>query len=197
MNTINLPARYKRVMEIDLVRNRKDIIIVNVISIFLTVMMFFIGFAIYGRDRISDLIFTDSYERLNSLIFKSIIIIIFCMIVIVVHELIHGIFMKLFCKECKLNFGYRIFYAYAGSNAYYGKKAYNIIAVAPLLIIGITALIACCLAPVEWFWVVYMIEILNVSSAAGDIYVFTIISRMPKDILIRDVGASMTVYGKS
>ena len=46
------------------------------------------------------------------------------------------------------------------------------------------------------FWVVYMIQIINVSGAAGDLFVTVKFSRFSGSILIRDYGVGMTVYDK-
>lgn len=195
MNTIDLPERYERIKEIDLVRNRKEVIIVNVISAAIVAVMLVFGILAFGTSRFDDMLRTETFEELNDFIFKCIITVILGMASIVLHEIIHSIFMKALCKECKLKFGFRLFYIYAKSDAYYTKRSYNIIACAPLLIIGILSAIACIVLPHEWSWVFYIIEVLNVSGAAGDIYVFSIITRMPEDILISDIGTSMSVYG--
>lgn len=50
------------------------------------------------------------------------------------------------------------------------------------------------LVPYEWFWVVYLIQLINLSGAAGDLFVTVRFSKMPKDILVRDYGVGMTVY---
>lgn len=48
--------------------------------------------------------------------------------------------------------------------------------------------------PQNWFWVVYFIQIFNISGAAGDFYVTAKFSKMPDDILISDSGIGMKVY---
>ena len=48
--------------------------------------------------------------------------------------------------------------------------------------------------PTSWFWVVYIVQISNLSGAAGDFFVTLRFSRFPKDILVRDSGVSMCVY---
>lgn len=52
------------------------------------------------------------------------------------------------------------------------------------------------LVPTGWFWVVYLIQMMNISGAAGDLYVSASFSKLPKDILINDTGVSMTIYSK-
>ena len=48
------------------------------------------------------------------------------LVYMVLHELVHGVFMKRF-SGVKPNYGYTGMYAYAGSNAYFDKKSYIII----------------------------------------------------------------------
>lgn len=52
------------------------------------------------------------------------------------------------------------------------------------------------IVPMSWFWVVYFIQMGNVSGAAGDLYVTWKFSKLPKDILVKDTGVEMTVYSK-
>ncbi len=54
----------------------------------------------------------------------------------------------------------------------------------------------CAIVPDEWFWIAYIIQIANISGAAGDLYVTARFTRLPKDILVRDSGVAMEVYSK-
>lgn len=47
------------------------------------------------------------------------------------------------------------------------------------------------------FWFIYMLQLVNVSGAAGDLYVSFRFLRMPKDILVQDTGVSMTVFKRN
>ena len=87
-------------------------------------------------------------------------------------------------------------YAYAGSNCYFNKKHYIIIALAPIVIWGIVLLVLNLVFKETWFWVIYFIQIFNLSGAAGDLYVTYRFSKLPKDILIKDIGVNMTIYTK-
>ena len=101
--------------------------------------------------------------------------------------------MKIFGTK-KVKYGFTGMYAYAGSDDYYDKKSYIIIALAPIVVWGIVLAIINVLVPYEWFWVVYLIQLINLSGAAGDLFVTVRFSKMPKDILVRDYGVGMTVY---
>jgi hypothetical protein len=103
--------------------------------------------------------------------------------------------MKL-CGTKKVKYGFTGLYAFAGSDDYYYKKPYIAIALAPIVVWGVILGIVNALVPVEWFWVVYFIQLINLSGAAGDLYVTCRFAGLPKDILIRDYGVSMTVYAR-
>ena len=76
------------------------------------------------------------------------------------------------------------------------KKAYIFIALAPVVLWGVVLAVINCFVPTKWFWVVYLIQIANISGAAGDLFVTIKFSRFPKDILVKDYGVGMTVYSK-
>lgn len=104
--------------------------------------------------------------------------------------------MKHFCKT-KVNYGFTGLYAYAGSEAFYDKISYIIIALAPVIVWGIVLLIINCFVSDVWFWSVYFIQICNISGAAGDFYVTYRFLQLPSDIFIQDTGVSMTIYSDS
>ena len=87
-------------------------------------------------------------------------------------------------------------YAFAGSNDYYDKRSYTFIALAPVVLWGFVLALINFFVSAEWFWSVYIIQIINLSGAAGDFFVTVKFSRLPKEILIKDHGVGMTVYAK-
>jgi len=101
------------------------------------------------------------------------------------------------CGTKKIKYGFTGMYAYAGSDDYYGKKAYIFIALAPVVLWGIVIAIINCFVPLDWFWGIYFLQIFNISGAAGDFFVTIKFLRFPKDILVKDKGVSMTVYSKN
>ena len=114
---------------------------------------------------------------------------------LVLHELVHGIAMRI-CGTKKIRYGFKGVYAFAASDDYYRKKPYVFIALAPVVLWGIVLAIVTPFVPASWFWVVYFVQLMNLSGAAGDLYVTVKFSRMPRDILIRDSGVGMVVYAK-
>lgn len=186
-----LPEGYTEIYAIDLQRDKKTALLVNVLAIaiaaVLVVPMCFIvpiatlfdmenGMVAYGMRFIGLLVFTVVY--------------------MVLHELVHGAAMKL-CGTAKVKYGFTGMYAFAGSTDYYDKRSYLFIALAPVVLWGVVIALINPFVPVEWFWVVYLVQVMNLSGAAGDLFVTVTFSRMPRDILVKDHGVGMTVYSRT
>ena len=177
---INLPSGYKEVFKIDLLNNRKMFVIVNVINTVIAAIMFVAG-----------LFFQP--EGADFKLIHAIVMSIGMWVYIILHELVHGIFMKKFSGQ-KPKYGWKVIYAYAGSDAYFCKSHYMIIAMAPVVVWGIVLGILNLFVSPGWFWTVYAIQILNISGAAGDFYVTYLMTKMPEDTLTQDTGTDMTLY---
>ena len=183
-NYVNLPDDYREILQIDLQKDKRLALIVNGIALLIIIVMAIIGHFFVP---ITELL--DGTNGINwSAIFVGMIV------YMILHELIHGIAMKAYSKQ-KPFYGFTGMYAYAGSNSYFNKKSYLVIALAPIVVWGIVLLILNLIFR-EWFWVIYFIQIANISGAAGDLYVAERFSKLPKDILVKDIGVNMTVYSK-
>lgn len=196
MNTVRLPRGYQAIKRIDLVKDKNAATAINILSLVIIVVMVLIGIVFSGVDHLEMLLKNQYNRELMQFTGKVVAAVVLCGFYIVVHELIHAVFMKTFCHECSIKFGYKVFYAYAGSNAYFNKFSYCLIAISPLIIAGLVLAVMCQMVSNEWFWTVYVVEIFNFSGAAGDIYTLMIMKKLPNDILIRDTGVSMTIYAK-
>ena len=114
----------------------------------------------------------------------------------VLHELMHGIFMWIFGRE-RAHFGLKGPFSYARSDLYFGKLEYQIIALAPSLIWGIVLTILCTyFLHTDWFWTFYIIQIVNITGAVSDLYVVFRFLKLPATALVQDSGTSIVVYGK-
>lgn len=185
-----LPEGYKRVAYVNLQKNKKTSLLINVISGVLALLMAFLMHLAVP--------FTDAINLsggMETLMQDIIVLMIASTAYILLHEAVHGIFMKIFgCK--KLKFGFTGLYAFAGTDELISKKVYFIIALAPVVILGIILLAVLFFVSMPVFWLVYLLEIVNVSGSVGDIFVIVTFSKMPDDILIHDNGVSMNVYSK-
>ena len=185
-----LPEGYREFYSVDLQKNKKMSLFVNLLAIIIgAVMLVPMHFLV----PISSLFAMD--KGIGSYVTRFIALIVLMIAYMVLHELTHGIVMKI-CGTKKVKYGFTGLYAFAGSDDYYDKKAYIFIALAPVVLWGLVIAVINPFVPTEWFWVVYMLQIMNLSGAAGDLFVTVKFSGFPKDILIRDYGVGMTVFSK-
>jgi hypothetical protein len=183
-----LPAGYREIFNIDLNKNKKAAVFINVLAVIILLAMVFPMLPVRPFSILS-CIEMASFVR-------PVVFIGGLVLYLVLHEAVHGFFMWIFSKQ-KPHFGIKGIYAYAGSNAFFSKAHYLIIGLSPIIIWGIVLTILCFAVPDEWFWYVYLIQVMNISGAAGDIYVSVKFCRMPSDILVQDSGTAMTVYSFS
>ena len=185
-----LSEEYREFYSIDLQKNKKMSLIVNLLAVAITV---FVLVPMLFLVPISSLFSMD--KGFLNYIVRFVSLIVLMVLYMVLHELTHGVAMKI-CGTKKVKYGFTGLYAFAGSNDYYDKKSYFFIALAPVILWGFVIAIINCFVSIEWFWVVYILQIINLSGAAGDLFIIIKFSRFPKDILIRDCGVNMTVYFK-
>ncbi len=185
-----LPEGYKEIYSIDLQKNKKLSLIVNALAVILAAalilpMLFLVP--------ISNLF--NMEDGLGKYFLRFGALLVLMIVYMILHELVHGAAMKI-CGTRKVKYGFTGMYAYAGSEDYYDKRSYIFIALAPIVLLGVVIAIINPFVPAEWFWVVYFIQIINISGAAGDLFVTVRFSRMPRDILVRDYGVGMVVFSK-
>lgn len=175
---------------IDLVHNKKQFWIVNGLSVVLCVIMWVLP-ALWDYS----LLDFNGEESLSAYFLRVGIAIVGLLAYIALHELTHGAVMM--ACGAKVHYGYKVAYAYAGSDAYFTRPAYVAIALAPVVVWGIVfAVLAACL-PREWFPTVWLWQLVNIGGAAGDFYCTCRILRAPHDTLVQDTGTAMTFYQKS
>ena len=186
-----LPEGYTERYRLELQKDKKTAVCINLGALLIAVLLFALGHLVVPVTPM--LPFTDDLGLLLGIAGKWALALLGMVVYIVLHELVHGITMKAFgCPKVK--YGFSVLYAYAGSEAYFRKRPYLVIALAPVVLWGIVLLIASCLVDDAWFWVVYLVQIQNLSGAVGDFYVSFRFSRLPADLLVQDTGTSMTVY---
>ena len=116
------------------------------------------------------------------------------LVYIVAHEAVHGFVMKRLGAQ-SVRFGFNGIYAWAGSELdYFERRGYILVALAPAVFFGVLLSIGCLLVPADWFWVLYLIQIGNISGSVGDFYVVMKLAGVRGELRIRDTGTNMTIY---
>ena len=185
--TTVLPQGFVEIAKIDLAQNKKEALIVNGLALAIGIVMIVVG--MIGVPIMTLFAMTN----LGEYILKLVTLLLGMLAYIVLHEMVHGVFMYRF-SHVKPTFGFKGLYAYAGSTAYFNRRDYLIIALSPIVLWGIVLAVITAIAPVGWFWPVYAVQIVNISGAAGDLYVAWRFRKFPQDILTLDSGTDMIVY---
>ena len=185
-----LASDYKEIYSVNLQKDKKAAIIVNALAVAIGVAM------VIPMNFLVPLSTLFSMENgLANYFFRFLVFIDSTVAYMCLHELVHGLTMKFFGTQ-KVKYGFTGMYAFAGSDDYYDKKSYLTIALAPIVVFLFVFAVLNLIVPLEWFWVVYLLQVLNISGAAGDLFVTVKFAKMPKDILVKDCGVAMTVYSK-
>ncbi len=183
-----LPEQYGEIDKIDLQKNKKQFWAVQIISVILGIALFAVGW------QICDPIPLITEDPIKTALACGVLF-VGMIAYIVLHELTHGIFLWLFTKV-KPKFGFVGWAAYCGNTAYCDKPRYLVVALAPVVVWGIIfGVLNVFFHSDIWFWCIWLLQIVNVSGAAGDLFVSVKMLSYPKDILVQDTGLAMTVYG--
>ncbi len=183
-----LPEDYGEIYSLNLQKDKRAAIIVNLLALAIAAVM-----AVSMNFFVPVTSFFDMSGGIVRYFLRLAALIVLMVLYMVLHELVHGIAMKL-CGTKRVKYGFTGLYAFAGSEDYYDKKSYIFIALAPIVLWGTVLAAVNFFVPTEWFWIVYMIQLINISGAAGDLFAAVKFSRMPKNILIQDSGVSMRVF---
>lgn len=185
-----LPENYREIFSVNLQKNKNIAALINVLAVLIAIAM---AIPMHFYIPITTLF---SFENgIKAYFIRMLAFFLLIIVYMILHELVHGITMKFFGTK-KVKYGFTGLYAFAGSEDYYNKRSYIIIALAPVVFLGIIIAVVNALVPADWFWVVYLLQISNISGAAGDLYVTVKFASLPKDILVKDSGIGMTVYSK-
>lgn len=184
----SLPAGYREVCRIDLQKDKKLALLVNGAALLIGAVMI-----VPMHFHISIATLFDLSEGFVPYLLRLLCMLLGLTLYIILHELVHAAAMRLSGTQ-KVNFGFTGLYAFAGSADYYDRPHYILIALAPIVVWGVVLGLLCALVPPAWFWVVYIIQVTNISGAAGDLYVTYRMAKLPPDLLVQDSGVRMTVY---
>ncbi|WP_249934236.1 DUF3267 domain-containing protein [Marinilactibacillus psychrotolerans] len=179
------------IKEYNLIENKKAIFWLNMASIPLFIF-FLILFIMYTYIFLENKDYSFSLN--NGSFIGFILFFLLYFLLIVFHELIHGLFFKVFKKDRKVKFGFKNGFAYATSpHSFYSKGKFIWICLTPFTFITLILLSAVSLGfiPVNLF--VNMAS-LHAAACVGDFYWVFLLSRHPGNILVEDTEQGMTVY---
>lgn len=183
-----LPEGYSAIHSVDLKKDKK---IHSLIILTYFILAIVSGIAMHLWIPIQT--FFSMEDGLGNYVFRSIGFLILYALYRRAHELMHGVAMKM-CGTKRVEYSFAFQNAFTTSSDYYDKRAYSFIALTPVVFLGSILAIISILVPIDWFWVISLVQLMNIAGAAGDLFVTVHLARFSKDILIREYGTSVTVY---
>lgn len=188
-----LPENYHSTVRIDLKENTWLAIILNLagIPLFFISGWFFLKIIAYLRVDATAL-----WGILGG--FQNLIIVLTgIFFVIVVHEIIHGIFFWVFTHS-RPKFAFKLIYAYAAAPEWYiPRNQYLVIGLAPLFLISIFAILLFLFLPPYGVALTLILASFNVAGAVGDIAVTGWLMSKSRNVLINDRGDAAIVFQKT
>ena len=171
----------------DLLNDEKLIKKLNIRSIILTIF-FFILFTIMT------VFVKGSTFEIESPVIELLISVVLLVVLIVLHELIHGLFFKVFNLKGKVKFGYKngMFYATSPLSKY-SKRQFSVIALAPFVIISAVLCVFYVLNIMPRTMFVF-IAALHAGACVGDFYWMVLIAKSPKGCMIEDTEKGINFY---
>lgn len=191
MNTSTkiLPEGYVQSGEINLNKNKRLAIALNISALFIGVIIFIVlsSFAALIRPGLMD---TSGIITVGGMV----ALIVAVVLLMTIHELIHGFFFWVFTRN-KPVFAIRLFYAYAGAPDWYiPTRQFMIVALGPLVIIGVVGMLLMLLVPESWVLMIAILVALNTGGSIGDFLVFTRLLKLSPTSLANDTGDVMSFY---
>ena len=176
----------KKIKTLNLMENNKMIFWINIatIPLWLVFSLLFFYLTIVSVDD-STISFTD----------VSWLWIAICLVVIImVHELIHGLFFKLFNPEGKVKFGFKKGMAYATSpNSFYTKGQFTVILLSPFVVITLVLYLGLLVGVVPPA-VFVALSAVHGGCCIGDFFMGLLLVKEPKDVLVEDTEQGFNLY---
>jgi hypothetical protein len=186
------PENAVLVYSLDLKKNKAALWGMNLGSVFLLFIFgwFFVWYARLVRPRFLAEVGSRSF---NPIIFVISLVVVF-VVMIVVHELIHGAFFWVFTRQPP-KFGLRGWYAFASAPGwYFPRRQYLVIGLAPVVCLSVLGSFLLAVLPAEALVLVLFAVILNAASSIGDLWICIRLMFERRPVVVEDVGDGMSFY---
>lgn len=186
-----LPEGYRKAETIRLDGDRRTAIRLNLWSVGILAGLLLLRVLLGLVFPLIRLRFPDDLLYLSLMIFG---ILVGAVAVVIVHELIHALFMKLYGAK-GIRFGLKLGFAYTSApHTYFGIREYLRVTLAPALILSVLLLGASlCFSP-QLNLILYVNFAVHLAGCVGDFHVAKALNACPADALICDFGVEMRIF---
>lgn len=193
----SLPEGYELLADIDLSKNVRLLVFLTLASLVLFILTG-LGLSFLMPTLRPDLIGVEISLAMAQLGFFSflgpiLILIGVTVVMIVLHEAIHGIVFMLITGG-KVTYGFKGTHAYAAAPGWFiPRNPYLLVTLAPLVVITLVGLLVVLWVPIGWVLPIALLVSMNAAGAVGDLYMFFWLLSRPADVLIQDFGDRMEI----
>ena len=175
------PATYRYAGTIDLKRDRRAAVVVQVV--FAVVTAGFVGAAV--------LLDIPLRGRWPSGVVVAVTLAT-CLVYTWLHEATHGLLLTVL-SGARSRYAVRLPYLTCGNDAFVSRRAFLAIALGPLVLWGALLAALLAVAPADLHLTLYVLTGLNVAGSAGDLYQARVAADLPRNALLRDDGRMTTI----
>ena len=192
----NLPENYRIAGKLDLSRNQRALLWLNLFGLFLVVISggLFIALLFWLRPQDAIQILSGPPKGITAQVILGAAIITTFILMVILHEAVHGLFFWITtgAKPC---YGFKGVYAYAAAPGWYLPRGpYLLTCLAPLFILTPVGITVLALAPQTWLVPALFFLAMHTGGAGGDLYVAAWLLGQPDNLLAQDEGDSFTLY---
>ena len=188
-----LPASYRFDKTLDL-SSFRTVLWLNLAALPLLVLFGWIFGRIFFLLRSINPLSGGFWDFINFSIMELIWLILSIIVMLVFHELIHGLFFWLYTHE-RPKFALKSGYAFAAAPDWYLPKfQYIIVGLSPLVIISVICVILVAFMPAQIIPYLLLVATFNAAGALGDMIIVAWVSSQPQDILLRDQGDKFSIF---
>jgi hypothetical protein len=192
--TRTLPDGYIQTHEINLAKNKRLAILLNIVGFIIFVLSFVLLGLFVRRVRTDLSTITFTMRGDLSALLQLLGLFLLVALIMVVHELIHGLFFWVFTRS-KPAYALRRSYAYAAAPDWFIPfRQYWIIGLAPLVLIDAIGILLILLAPTGWILPILLLVALNTAGSIGDMLITLRLLRLSPASLAKDTGDSVCFF---
>jgi hypothetical protein len=191
-----LPEGYILKGTLDLSRNTRALLGLNLVGVVLFFLFawLFTALAVQIRPDASAVFSVVEISGIWSFIRLILIIVLLQVLMIVLHEGIHGLFFWIFTRA-RPRYAFKGLYAYASMTGwYFPRRQYLIACLAPLVVITLLGFLLITFIPATWILPVLVVMTLNAAGAVGDMAVAVWLIRAPAGCMANDQGDAFNLY---
>jgi len=188
-STKTLPEGYVQSGEINLKKNKRLALKLNIAGFPVMIFSFFLLSSLAALARPSLMGTSSTITAGTAAVLVGLMVMLFT-----VHELVHGFFFWVFTRSRPV-FAMRLFYAYAGVPDWYiPARQYAVSALGPLVIIDAVGLLLMLLVPDSWVLAPVFVVAMNTGGSMGDLLVLNRLFKLSSTCLVNDTGDVVTFY---